>query len=162
MSVNRYTPIDVRTERFGRDPETYFGLFDLTKPLALWEIAVGRVSSHVGTPSGFGLSAWTYSLLAQIATNGVSQKYLDEIALELHRRTVAPDSVSRLDCVYLFPDLMTAQRAIARWDRTPVCQGEVRHLVLRFLTPPGRERITDPDDFDHCRSCWPRPHWRDG
>ena len=44
----------------------------------------------------------------------------------------------------------------------PVCQGEVRHLVLRFLTPPGRERITDPDDFDHCRSCWPRPHWRDG
>ena len=127
MSESGWTPIDVRIERFGREPESYFALFNLTNPLALWEIAIGRVSSHVGADaSGFGMSAWAYKLLAGVAANGVSQRYLDEMTLELNRRTVAPDAVPRLDCVYLLPDLATAQRAVGRWGWTHLTISEVQ------------------------------------
>jgi hypothetical protein len=114
--MDSYTPIDVRVRRFDREPEILFGVFDLLSPLARWEAAVGRISSHVAAaPEGFGLSAWGYRLLEQLATHGLTQKYRDEMALEIVRRTHYPEVVSRLDCVFLFPDRDTAIRATTRW-----------------------------------------------
>jgi len=137
--ASRWTPIDRRSERFGREPESYFAVFNLTNPLTLWEIAIGRVSSHVGAdPSGFGISAWAYKLLAEVAKNGVSQSYRDEMALESNRRTAAPHAVSRLDCVYLLPDLPAAQRAVGRWDWTHLTISEV-------LFWPTRETSVDSE-----------------
>lgn len=98
-------------------------------PPVLWNIVRGGFDSVDVLPeeeSDFAISV----SLASMLQNSSASRLLAELSLELVRKTVAPDSVSRLRGIFVFSDVDSISRI---WD----CNKWGGHFVNEYLADVG-------------------------
>lgn len=96
---------------------TYYAFLNIDNPMVAWEVAIGRIKS-IGEYSinNSGISTWQYSLLRHHAQNGNSNKFFNELKLEMIRQLNYSNKVSRLRGIYFFENEEDAHNAIDRWQ----------------------------------------------
>lgn len=98
-------------------------------PPVLWNIVRGGFDSVDVLPEGENNFAISVSL-ASMLQNSSTSRLLAELSLELVRKTVAPDSVSRLRGIFVFSDVDSISRI---WD----CNKWGGHFINEYLADVG-------------------------
>ena len=98
-------------------------------PPVLWNIVRGGFDSVDVLPEGESNFAISVSMASMLQNSSVN-RLLAEISLELVRKSVAPDSVSRLRGVFVFSDIDSISRI---WD----CNKWGGHFINEYLADVG-------------------------
>lgn len=98
-------------------------------PPVLWNIVRGGFDSVDVLPAGESNFAISVSMASMLQNSSVN-RLLAEISLELVRKSVAPDSVSRLRGVFVFSDIDSISRI---WD----CNKWGGHFINEYLADVG-------------------------
>lgn len=86
--------------------------------MVAWEVAIGRIRSACDLGLGkqnFGISLWQYNLLKKYSEQGLTNRFENELKLELERQKNYRNAVSRLRGVYFFESEHDAHAAVERW-----------------------------------------------
>lgn len=114
---------------------------DVSDPLCAWNAVRGvLVSAGYGFPGngdGF-VSVWSASLMK----DDQSRRFKMELLLEGARRRVAPQKTSRLRGLFCFPDLESAERAVACWGLKHLNKDHLADVHLPE-SPPGAKLDTN-------------------
>ncbi|MCL2644311.1 MAG: hypothetical protein FWD51_02510 [Betaproteobacteria bacterium] len=93
-----------------------YAYLNITNPMVAWEVAIGRIKSSCDiSPNSFGTSIWAYSLLRELALQGMNKRFHNEMMLESKRQHLSRGTVSRLSGVYFFESESDAFAAVERW-----------------------------------------------
>jgi hypothetical protein len=98
--------------------QTLYAYLNIDNPIVAWEVAIGRIRSacDLGLDQhNFGISLWQYNLLKKYTEQGLSNRFANELKLELIRKQRFEGCVSRLRGVYFFDSEEDAHAAVERW-----------------------------------------------
>ncbi len=98
--------------------QTLYAYLNITLPMVAWEVAIGRIRSACDInlkQHEYGISLWQYNLIRKYVANGISNRFRNELSLELIRQRKFSTSVSRLRGVYFFKSEKDAYAAVDRW-----------------------------------------------